>query len=594
MSEIGATMLPTRISNGAPPGEVSVFEKLRKDPGAAGWVVIHDLDEAKHVNQVSGQADFVVIIPYEGIVVIEVKSCLSLKVSERGWYYGNEPNPDVRGPFKQAARAMHSIREHLAGLDLARDVPMISAVFFTAYDFNVSSAIEWHPWQVLGKGQLFAKPISENILGIIRQARRHFASRSLRWVQGEVCSPSAIPAITSALRPFFTILASPRERRQGLDNNLKRCTEQQYEMLDLLSGNDRILGSGLAGTGKTALALEVVRRSKLSRPDDRIALFCFNKLLGSLFDEERKALGAAGVRMSSFHQFMMELAGIPHGSKSTEEPAFWTDVLPRTVIQTLKQTEATRGQLDLLVIDEAQDLISEPYLEIFDWLLRGGLRDGRWLVFGDFERQTIFNTGAKPDELDMLYIGMSRSLHRLTLLCHEGTKDSIRKIVSRAQSGSRNAERQRSDQVNQLVSFWAGERCAQVKLDINCRNTPEISQQMTVLAELVAPSTYSRVLRADTHNDPELLFYSSLEDQTKQVSAVLSHILAEGVFRSKDIVLLSPYRDGSLGSVLAASPQWANRIQPFRNDLDCIRYTTIHAFKGLESPVVVLTDVDKL
>jgi ATP-dependent exoDNAse (exonuclease V) beta subunit len=73
----------------------------------------------------------------------------------------------------------------------------------------------------------------------------------------------------------------------------------------------------------------------------------------------------------------------------------------------------------------------------------------------------------------------------------------------------------------------------------------------------------------------------------------LSQILAEGVFKPKDIVLLSLYRDGSLGSMLAALPQWTNRIRPFRGDLDCIRYTTIHAFKGLEAPVVVLTDVDR-
>jgi hypothetical protein len=594
MPEIGATMLPTLISGGAPPGEVSVFEKLRKDPCAAGWVVIHDLDEAEHVSQVSGQADFVVIIPNEGIVVIEVKSCLSLRVTERGWYYGNEPKPDTRGPFKQAARAMHSIREHLAALNLARDVPMISAVFFTAYDFNISNTIEWHPWQVLGKTQLHSKPISESILQIIRNARRHFASRSLKWAQGDVCPPATIPAITAALRPFFTILASPRERRQGLEKNLKRCTEQQYEMLDLVSSNDRVLVSGLAGTGKTALALEVIRRSKLSRPKDRVALFCFNKLLGSFFDDERRALQADGVRMGSFHQFMMDLADIPHGSETTDSPAFWTTILPQKVMQMLSQDESTRGQLDLLVIDEAQDLISEPYLQIFDWLLRGGLHDGRWFVFGDFERQAIFHPATKPDELDLLYVGMSRSLHRLTLLCHEGTKDSIRNLISSAQLGEHSMERPQSDQVNRLVSLWADGRCAQVKLDINCRNTPEISEQMTVLARLVAPSTYSRVLRADTNNDPELLFYSSGEDQAKLVSTVLSQILAEGIFKPRDIVLLSAYRDGSLGSVLAASPQWANRLRPFRMKLDCIRYTTIHSFKGLESPVIILTDVDKL
>jgi hypothetical protein len=30
------------------------------------------------------------------------------------WYYGSSTNPDFRGPFKQAAEAMHSIRKKLS------------------------------------------------------------------------------------------------------------------------------------------------------------------------------------------------------------------------------------------------------------------------------------------------------------------------------------------------------------------------------------------------------------------------------------------------------------------------------------------------
>ena len=40
-------------------------------------------------------------------------------------------------------------------------------------------------------------------------------------------------------------------------------------------------------------------------------------------------------------------------------------------------------QLDYLIIDEAQDLMTDDYLETLDLLLKGGLKDGNWRFFMD-------------------------------------------------------------------------------------------------------------------------------------------------------------------------------------------------------------------
>jgi len=47
---------------------------------------------------------------------------------------------------------------------------------------------------------------------------------------------------------------------------------------------------------------------------------------------------------------------------------------------------------DFLVIDEMQDIAREPFLDVLDLMVKGGLADGRVLIFGDFERQAIFET----------------------------------------------------------------------------------------------------------------------------------------------------------------------------------------------------------
>ena len=99
---------------------------------AEGWIVLHSLGIAEHVRQVEGEADFTVIVPGAGILVIEVKSHRSVQRTPDGlWHLGSQP-PTTRSPFQQAQEAMHSLRDYLVGrsIDL-RLVPVCYAVWFT-------------------------------------------------------------------------------------------------------------------------------------------------------------------------------------------------------------------------------------------------------------------------------------------------------------------------------------------------------------------------------------------------------------------------------------------------------------------------------
>jgi hypothetical protein len=513
---------------------------LEEDAGAKGWIVLHSLDLADHVRATQGEADFVVLIPNEGILVIEVKSHTSVRFTEQGWWLGSSPDPDRRGPFKQASEALHSIRKYLDQRELSKSVPMVSAVIFSSAPFQIPSS-EWHVWQVLDKQGLHARAISANLLKIIRTAREFFASKNLPWMRdGIEASEGRLGRIVQALRPRFEVLASPTERRRNLDEGLMRCTEQQFRILDDSGTNPRLLVSGLAGTGKTTLAIEVVRREKVSKPESIVGFFCFNKLLGGILAKECSSLGQ-GIRVGSFHSWMLEFSGIKPTSARAGDPEFWNRELPEQCVSKLTAPGMPSGFLDLLVVDEAQDLFIDAYLDIFDSLLKGGLRGGRWRFFGDFERQDIYTHGA----------------------------------VSRE-----DFYRSRMD-----------ERCALQTLSENCRNTQEISAALTLHARL--NPGYSRVLREDTRHDPEIQFY---QDQTEQLQAVLKLLdgyQAEG-FKASEIVLLSQQRNGCLAQDLAQHPAWKGRLKEYANDQTTATFSTIHAFKGLEAPVVILTDIRSL
>src|ERR1700675_1909296 len=105
-----ARMIPSDIFSECPSlGEREVFSRLKNSPLTENWIVLHSLDIAHHIRQVTGEADFLVIIPHLGVLCLEVKGCTRLRHTDAGWYYGTDASPDPRGPFKQAAEAMQSV-----------------------------------------------------------------------------------------------------------------------------------------------------------------------------------------------------------------------------------------------------------------------------------------------------------------------------------------------------------------------------------------------------------------------------------------------------------------------------------------------------
>ena len=53
--------------------------------------------------------------------------------------------------------------------------------------------------------------------------------------------------------------------------------------------------------------------------------------------------------------------------------------------------ERDEPPFDVLVMDEAQDLLGPGDLPLVDPTIPGGLGGGRWSMFGDFTRQSLYN-----------------------------------------------------------------------------------------------------------------------------------------------------------------------------------------------------------
>ena len=529
-----ARMMPAFCPGGAPPGERAVYAALRDGKDTEDWLVLHSLGIADHVRQVEGEADYVVIVPGTGILVIEVKSHQSIDRRPDGtWKLGNDA-PTTRGPFQQASEAMHSLRSYLEKKRVdVRSIPMLSAAWFTGVRARtmLPASPEWHDWQVMDSEDLQSAPAA--ILRTLAAGTTHLDDKIKHFSYGGV-GPNLETAerVVRLLRPKFELVTVAGDRRRARESQLVTFIEEQYLALDVASDNHSVLFTGPAGSGKTFLAMESARREVVTGKQGR--LLCFNRFLGKRLASDLAHL--EGLHVGTFHQELLRLAVVDR-VPAAAGPQFWGRELPERAMEALIDGDGPLPS-DFLVIDEVQDVATDSYLDVLDLMVTGGLKEGRLLLFGDFERQAIFDSETGPGRL------RSRAPYLST---H--------------------------------------------KLMQNCRNLPRIGYQVNLLSHL--QPGYQKFRRQDDGIDPIFRQYQAGQDQTTLLTTAIRGLKDDG-YELSEIVVLSPLRDASTAAT--TRDPWLRQILKPADGLAAragqVRYSTIHAFKGLEAPAVVVTDLD--
>lgn len=537
-----AIMIPSVISPEVKSNaERKIFEWFQNAPGTDKWIVLHSLGIATHNKVIYGETDFLVLAPKLGIFAIEVKGGRVRR--ENGiWYFTNrygKTNSKVRGPFDQARDGIFSIVDAMKKrIDIEHrhieNVLFGYGVMFPDIEFT-STGIEEEQWQVFDSRD--GANVKQFIKRLSDGAKAKWESHYGPVNDSKLPDSSDVRYIASLLRGDFDCTVPMSAQLRNASDALIALTKEQYRCLDQLDDNPRCLIQGPAGTGKTLLAIEEVKKS-VAR-GEKVALFCFNAnladWLSSYFENMPEAVRPKYI--GTFHKYMTQVAreaGLlpiyPQDSDKIQQ--YYQSDLPEAAAIALLDG----GELyDKIVVDEAQDLIRDSYLEVLSTCLEKGLSRGRWTMFGDFSMQAIYADG-------MSGAGMIEKLEDQTA----------------------------------FIRF---------KLTINCRNTKPICKEIETVTGFKAPHN----LWTKVDGPPvQYITWSTMENQCKKLQTLLKQ-LADAHISPEQITILSPKRrDDSVVSMLDGYP-----IKDFKVPIGVnTTFCTIQAYKGLENTVIILTDIE--
>ncbi|MGB7328197.1 MAG: NERD domain-containing protein [Rubripirellula sp.] len=520
-----------------PPGEKDVFGWLSSCP--SDWVVMHSLDLQAWNRNRQTEIDFLVIIPETGILCVEVKSHKSVEVTPQGlWKLNNKPQD--RSPLKQADDATKTFHRRLKGQypNLA-GVPVFRLIVFPRAIFSLPKSVEYHSWEIMNQSDClkhvdageFCTKIEQSL---VRSIDQHKYAKPL----ANPLPARSIKELKDFLRPTFKSVPSAKasqERRKAHISNLLR--ETQKPVVRLFRDNPRLIVDGPAGSGKTLIALELARRS--AEQGLRTGLLCYNRLIGKHLASEVESDGPLLLAGTAYAMLRSLLnIEVPENPDQDYWDSEFLDLAENALLSDDRKADCP---FDVLVVDEAQDLLSRPrLLGCVESLVRGEFNDGKWALFGDFEHQ---------------FFG----------------EDENQSVLS-----------------DRLEKLKAIPGAAKYSLGENCRNYGIVVKPCLKLAGMsdVYPDGYRRGDGGQEVYTP--VFYQDAASFEKKLQVEIDRYVKEGT-RAEDIIVLTcaGFDHGAAKRLCGDG----NLLKPYGATGDRASYASVQEFKGLECGVVILTDV---
>jgi hypothetical protein len=526
--------------------ERRMFDIIKYAENSERWICLHSLGIGLHEYQRSGEIDFL-LITENGIFVLEIKGG-RVSRSNGKWIFTNrygQSNVSSRGPFEQARSAMYSLENRIKkefGSE-SRLGRLLSGYGVVAPDCRLKEEVIIHEGT---ENFLLVYDIDDR-----RFPLRHYIDRltqATRETQNnQRFSPSKDDAnsLVQFLRGNFDAVIPLSAVTENVCREIKTLEPAQYAVLDALNDQPRYIVQGAAGTGKTLLALESVRRSEWK--GHRVLFLCYNRLLAEYL-RKQLSKSSKNIVISSIYAFINDLImqssygkDLLAARQESDDDALYTQIYPE--LGQYAAMEVADGYYDDLIIDEGQDIMVNPLLDILDIVLKGGLEAGKWRVFLDSNNQAS------------VYGRFDQEAY------------------------------QRLKTFGQLTN-----------LVINFRNTKQIANETRIIT---VPTVF-----APSHiegSPVEYIWFKDTLEQEKKLQNLLTRLIRIENIKPNRITILSPIQNREFIGLTDNKCDFSiqkiteNNIAAFMNgSITGITWSTVSSFKGLENDVIVLTDVEDL
>ena len=322
-----------------------------------------------------GEADFVIVHPDMGVIILEVKGGdISYDPNEGQWY--TTSGIKIKDPVEQGRRNHYALLDqlrNLPGWDNSRYINIGHAVCFpTIYVKEKTLKPDLSREIIIDKEDL--DDIHESVAKLFFYV---FGSNSSSGAPGE----DRMRVIEKLLARSFNLRTPLGVELEFEDRRLIELTDNQILALSFLGDRKRVAISGCAGSGKTMLAIE--KAQQLNDLGLNVLLTCFN---ASLASELQKKLAGKEISILHFHELAKEIVkevGF-RVRASKDEQEYNEIILPEALLEAAEEIGPAFGAI---IVDEGQDF-KDNYWIALSALLQP---DGYLYIFFD-DNQNLYGS----------------------------------------------------------------------------------------------------------------------------------------------------------------------------------------------------------
>lgn len=353
-------------------GEMKVYEALRSLGNqytifySLSWVGVND-------RRTVGEADFVVAHPEKGIFVIEVKSG-EIEYKKGEWIQTNTRTGKQKTitPYTQARKSQFELLERLELVRSQVKIPMMCyGVWFPSVEIqNKDTLPPEAPKEIT---------LDKTSLDMPEKAVENaFDYWATKYRMAKLTS-TEFQKVVEVLCPHFHVVPKLKTKMAETELSYIQLTSQQAAVLDFLEEQKTAVIHGLAGTGKTVLALE--KAKMLAAKDEQVLFLCYNSFLKENLKNNNAIPNVTFHNAHSLAYEIMNGSGTDMDKVLEEFEEFLSEVF-----------EPEDWPYLNVIIDEGQDISDKLMNALYDLVKR---KNGFFYVFYDRNQYILRNKKPK-------------------------------------------------------------------------------------------------------------------------------------------------------------------------------------------------------